>query len=251
MKATIAIAKFLSFGVVVSSLAGCAAETPDEQAGEGGAALSGSSDNQHTAYTFFVGKGLSNIQSAGIVGNLMQESSVNPASVQKGGPGRGIAQWSAGARWDRSPKDNLKWFASTHGGSSSSLNTQLEFIWYELQNFPTYGLSSLKSATTISSAVTAFQNRFEVCGKCASANRIRDAQSVLNSFGGGSSSKKSEVASLSGADADGCFSSTLDQEVPANACVQSRADGAWYECDDGSWVARHSEANACNGEFKL
>src|SRR5205823_3502134 len=58
------------------------------------------SANGRTAFEFFVGKGLSDVQAAAIVGNLQQESSINPSSVQPGGPGRGIAQWSTGARWN-------------------------------------------------------------------------------------------------------------------------------------------------------
>src|SRR4051812_26829508 len=59
--------------------------------------------NDKAAYDFFVAKGLTPFQAAGIVGNLDQESGVNPASVQfGGGPGRGIAQWSVGGRWDSS-----------------------------------------------------------------------------------------------------------------------------------------------------
>lgn len=46
-----------------------------------------------TAFNFLVSKGLTEIQAAGVVGNLMQESSVRPTAVEYGGgPGRGIAQ---------------------------------------------------------------------------------------------------------------------------------------------------------------
>ena len=54
--------------------------------------------NEQPAFNFFVGKGLTTYQAAGIVGNLVQESNVSPTAVQSGGPGRGIAQWSAGGR---------------------------------------------------------------------------------------------------------------------------------------------------------
>src|SRR5438552_11911679 len=74
--------------------------------------------NDQAAYVFFVGKGLKNFQAAGIVGNLDQESGVNPSSVQSGGPGRGIAQWSVGGRWDTSTNDNLVAYAASHGQSS-------------------------------------------------------------------------------------------------------------------------------------
>ena len=41
------------------------------------------------------------MQAAGIIGNLDQESGMDPTISQyDGGPGRGIAQWSTGGRWD-------------------------------------------------------------------------------------------------------------------------------------------------------
>src|ERR1043165_8022257 len=58
-------------------------------------------NNPHAAFNFYKAKGLSDVQAAGIVGNLMQESSVSPTAVESGGgPGRGIAQWSIGGRWN-------------------------------------------------------------------------------------------------------------------------------------------------------
>src|SRR5215471_678256 len=82
--------------------------------------------NDQAAYDFFVARGLTNFQAAGIVGNLDQESGVNPNSVQYGGgPGRGIAQWSVGGRWDTSAHDNVQWYAGTKSESATSLNLQL------------------------------------------------------------------------------------------------------------------------------
>jgi hypothetical protein len=136
-------------------------------------------NREKIAFDYFRGKGLTRVQSAGIVGNLMQESSVIPTAVQYGGgPGRGIAQWSVGGRWNASHDDNVAWYASVHGLSRWSLTTQLDFIWYELNHFG-YGFSSLKSATTVTAAVKAFQDHYEICGQCDSSNRIHDAEYVL------------------------------------------------------------------------
>ena len=58
--------------------------------------------NDKIAFDFFLAKGLTPVQSAGIIGNLDQESGMDPTIWQYGGgPGRGIAQWSAGGRWVR------------------------------------------------------------------------------------------------------------------------------------------------------
>src|SRR5439155_23036811 len=150
--------------------------------------------NDQPAYQFFVNKGLTSFQAAGIVGNLDQESGVNPASVQfGGGPGRGIAQWSTGGRWDTSNKDNVLWYAGTKGESSGSLNLQLEFIWYELTTFG-YGFSQLKASTNLTDATLAFMNKYEICGTCASSQRISYAQSVLNAYGAAPSFQASFVS---------------------------------------------------------
>src|SRR5580765_5689939 len=78
--------------------------------------------NEQAAYAFFIGKGLSSVQSAGIIGNLDVESGVDPTKYQcGGGPGRGIAQWSAGGRWDTDSNDNLVAYAAQHGYNGWSL----------------------------------------------------------------------------------------------------------------------------------
>jgi hypothetical protein len=105
-------------------------------------------------------------------------------SLFGGGPGRGIAQWSAGGRWDSSFHDNVTWYAAQHGASRFSLDLQLEFIWYELTTFG-YGFSSLRAATSVNEATLVFQDQYEICGACDPSNRIAHAESALAAFGGG------------------------------------------------------------------
>ena len=73
--------------------------------------------------------------------------------------------------------------------------------------------------------------------------------------GGGGGSSGSGAASGSGsADvslANGCFSDTLNRKMPDNACVQSKFDDIWYQCDSGSWVVRWTDPDACNGQYPL
>jgi hypothetical protein len=138
--------------------------------------------NDKPAFEFFVGKGLTNFQSAGIVGNLDQESGVNPGSVQSGGPGRGIAQWSVGGRWDTSANDNVLAYASKQGESSGSLNLQLEFIWYELTTIG-YGYTNLKATTNVTDATVVFMDKYEICGTCDQTNRVNYAKAVLAAYG--------------------------------------------------------------------
>src|SRR6185437_570251 len=143
--------------------------------------------NDQTSFDYFVGKGLTAVQAAGIVGNLDQESGDDPTAVQYGGgPGRGVAQWSTGGRWDTDANDNENWYVTTKDGGSGNiwnLNPQLDFIWYELTTFSGYGLANLKAQTTVSGATTAFMTDFEICGTCDATNRINYAQAVYNAYG--------------------------------------------------------------------
>lgn len=207
-------------------------------------------NNEKTAFNYFVSKGLTKIQAAGIVGNLMQESSVSPTSVEYGGgPGRGIAQWSVGGRWDHSSGDNMTSYASQHGVSRTALTAQLDFIWFELTNFSQYGLASLKAATTVNAAVYAFQAKYEICGTCAASKRLQYANEVLANYGGSTSSGGG--GSTSSNDGATCYSATKNKEMPDNACVQAKSDSLWYQCDNGEWVDRWSDPTACNGQYPL
>jgi hypothetical protein len=209
---------------------------------------------RQTAFYYFVSKGLTKAQSAGIVGNLVQESSVIPTSVQYGGgPGRGIAQWSVGGRWDRISKDNVTSFAAARGVSRWALTTQLDFIWYELETVGGYGLPALRATTTISGATVAFERDYEVCGTCSQTKRIAAAQQVYNDYAGTSGDGGGGTGSGSGGTTAGaeCYSDTLAQSMPDNACVQSVFDNAWYQCANGSWVDRWSDPEACNGTYPL
>jgi hypothetical protein len=175
----------------VSQSAACSAPRTDdphkEALGTSSAASKTAFANDQTAYDYFRTKGFTNFQAAAIVGNLDQESGIDPnISQQNGGPGRGIAQWSAGGRWDSDQGDNVVAFATQKGQSPYSLSLQLDFIMYELQTFPNYGLAKLKASTNVNDATVDFELDFEGCGipsQCDGASRISYAQSILNAYG--------------------------------------------------------------------
>jgi hypothetical protein len=208
---------------LVALVAGCSGAANDEDVGSSGSAYS-ESGNEQTAFHFFVAKGLTEQQSAGIVGNLIQESNVDPSIAQYGGgPGRGIAQWSEGGRWDSYYHDNVVWYAETQGQSRYSLTLQLDFIWYEL-TVKGYGYDTLRNAPNLTDATVDFEVDFEGCGECDQGNRIADAQQVFDAFGGHSSG--------GGASADAC----------------NKGDGFCTEtlqCDGGHWILRQDDPAAC------
>ena len=137
--------------------------------------------NTEQAYRFFVTKGLSPVQSAGIVGNLIQESGVNPSSHQGGGgPGRGIAQWTVTERWV-----TLLQFASNNNMDPWALNTQLNFLWLELTtSYKRSTYDKLILETTIVGATQTFEVNFERAGIPNMAARIKNAQRVYDQYSG-------------------------------------------------------------------
>lgn len=155
---------------------------PSQGDSAGGGNLVGS-DNIEKAYNYFVQKGLQPFQSAGIIGNLMQESGVNPKSVQPGGAGRGIAQWSEGGRWA---------VLQSWAGNRDiwALDTQLDFIWHEMNNVAPWkeALPAVKGATTIEAATEAFEEKYEKAGLPNMPRRIQNAKQVLAKYGNGAPS---------------------------------------------------------------
>jgi|688.fasta_scaffold03318_16 hypothetical protein len=128
---------------------------------------------------FFIGKGLTAEQAAGIAGNFFAESGLQLNIVNSIGA-YGLAQW-LGQR-----KQNLFAFASNRGESvgNISLETQLEFTWNELQSTEGRAYRGLIAQTTIEGAATSFVNRFErpsEAEKAQSLNkRIAYARKFLN-----------------------------------------------------------------------
>ena len=174
-----ALASIFSLGLLI----GCVDSATEQDVAETEQASTTAFANDQTAFNFFIAKGLTSFQAAGIVGNLDQESGVSPTSVQSGGPGRGIAQWSTGGRWDTSAGDNVRAYAAQQGASMTSLDLQLEFIWFELQSFPGYGLAQLKASTNVTDATVAFMAKYEICGNCIQTQRVNYAKAVLAAYG--------------------------------------------------------------------
>lgn len=120
----------------------------------GGYQLKGS--NSKITWDFLVGHGFTQEAAAGVIGNLMQESHINPTS--KDGIARGIAQWTYNERW----LSLTKW-AQKQGKDPWGLTTQLEYILIELQNQGL--LSKLKTMTNVIQASDLFESKFERPGK--------------------------------------------------------------------------------------
>jgi LysM repeat protein len=111
--------------------------------------------NAQQAIDFFMAKGLTREQAAGIAGNLLHESGFNPSAVGDGGTSFGIAQWHLGRG------DAMKAYCRAHGYSETSFKGQLEYLWHELNNAESYALGKLRATSTPYDAGMAFCRYFE------------------------------------------------------------------------------------------
>lgn len=102
----------------------------------GGPADFSGSDTAEIIWNFLRSQGFTKEAAAAVMGNMQQESGLNPASNQGGGgPGRGLLQWEAGG----SRFEALCSFASGMGSDWSDLQAQLLFFVQEAPSqFDTY-----------------------------------------------------------------------------------------------------------------
>lgn len=149
-------------------------------------------DNIEKAFNYFVSKGLSDLQAAAIIGNLMVESSatLDPKIIEGGargenmtvGTGYGIAQWT-----DKVRQDGLRAMAEKQNKSIGDLGVQLDWLWKELNSSEKAALEDLRKQKSVESATLSFQNKFErPASKTASIQRRTDyAKKVLSTYGSG------------------------------------------------------------------
>ncbi len=121
------------------------------------------SENETITWDYLIANGYSRVQTAGIMGNLMQEHKFNTT-------GDGLAQWTGGR------KSEL--YSMPY---PTNIYTQLSFLVHELStNYASVG-SAIKSSSSLEESVRIFQNKFEKCGVCAESNRIEYARNILAS----------------------------------------------------------------------
>ena len=109
----------------------------------------------NTVINFFTSKGLTPEQAAGIAGNIKIESEFNPTAVGDSGAAFGLAQWRDSRR------DRLETWTEKNGYSADSVDGQLEYLWWELNNTEKNALNKLKQETTPSAAAISFAKYFE------------------------------------------------------------------------------------------
>ena len=125
---------------------------------------------------FFINKGLTKDQAKGIVGNILHESGGRSDILEGGkrgeltvgsGKGYGLAQWT-----DKSRQQGLANFAKSRGTKTSDINTQLEYIWHELNTTESKALAELKKTNNVKDATSAIMNYYERPGVKALQSRL-------------------------------------------------------------------------------
>lgn len=112
-------------------------------------------------------------QAAGIVGNLLLESNLNPKIVNEIGA-YGIAQWLSVRRELLQQRANY-----------DTLDVQLNYIWWEITQGPEKGsLTALLRESTPRGAAISWENNFERAGGAGMAERIEYAEQVFRDYSG-------------------------------------------------------------------
>jgi len=150
--------------------------TPTDTSGN----FSGSTASQQ-AFTYFKSKGLSNEDSAAIVGNLLQENrSMDPTLTNSIGM-KGIAQWDAN-RWA-----GLESFAASKGLDPNKRETQLQYVYYEfVTGKGGLGLERLKRTAGLEAKTKLVRTDYERPGESEAmdSRRLQYARDVMRLYSG-------------------------------------------------------------------
>ncbi|MEJ8785042.1 phage tail tip lysozyme [Peptoniphilus sp. HCN-40583] len=175
-------------GVDMAGSGGGDADSGGGTSGGGSVGPLKGNNNHEKAFNFFKSRGYSSQAAAGIIGNLMQESGtdLNPSLHQKGGPGRGLAQWTYKSdRWNELVK-----YAKSKNRNWDDFQTQLEFIDMEMNNKnlnpfwkkQNSSLKSFKGSSSVDNATYLFDRVYERSGKPMMNNRKKYANQVYSKY---------------------------------------------------------------------
>ena len=81
--------------------------------------------NERIVAEYLLDKGLDEVQVAAIIGNMYQESGVNPAAVNGASGAFGLCQWLGGRL------NGLRAFCDARGVPHTDISAQFDFFWDE------------------------------------------------------------------------------------------------------------------------
>ena len=224
-------------------------ETDEIANGDGAASMVSGDSNEEKVWNFFAQKGFTAAAVAGIMGNLEQESGIDPKKKQNGGgPGTGLCQWekkhaNGGGRWE----ELVKW-AKSEGRDEWDIVTQLDYLWKELStgyvldllNRHWGGLDGLKTTKDYKKACDAFEKSFERAGKPNMPNRYKFSEKFLDKYGKGDGSATASLVNGAKGDAKKVIEIAESWLKKPNRYVfgsgRSKSDIAAGRFDCSSWV---------------
>ena len=198
---------------------------------EDAGALSG---NEAVVAEYLLDKGLDEVQVAAIIGNMVQESGVNPAAVNRSSGAYGLCQWLGGRQ------DALFALCDERGVPHSDINAQLDFFWEEFTMARSGGWSNRSryndfmactEDSQLETAVTIFARYFERCGEGEMnlPHRLSEAQRVLDAMrtGGGAVASIGDLQWPSGTPSWGTYAGHfgLDIQAAYGTPIYAPADG--------------------------
>jgi len=127
---------------------------------------------------FFVSKGLTPEQAAGIAGNLYIESGFNTTILGDGGMSYGLAQWH------KERRTNLFNWAKSKNLDPKDFITQLKFLWKELNTTELSSLNKLRQTDSPSSAAASFAKNFERPASKDYSARSGAAENIYSAYTG-------------------------------------------------------------------
>lgn len=134
----------------------------------------GETGSAREAMSFFISKGWSPAQAAGVVGNLQAESGANMKTdaIGDGGKAYGIAQWHP---------DRQANFKREYGKDirQAGFKEQLEFVQWELENTERSAASKLRQTKTPEQAAWVFDEYYERSSGAHRQKRINNALALM------------------------------------------------------------------------
>lgn len=153
---------------------------------EGGSASDAKGKGKEKIFNFLKGKGLSDNQVSAVMGNLEQESQLDPKAVNSSSGAFGIAQWMG------SRKAGLDALAKKKGKKNTDLDVQLDYLWSEMDKG--YDADMLKNAgwskkASLEKNTQAFASGFERMGvnEAMMGTRVSNAKKYKKQYGKGGS----------------------------------------------------------------
>ena len=203
------------------------------------------SDTAKAVYTFLTGKGYTPEAACGILGNMAQESGVDPTRVQTGsGHAAGICQWES-YKYKKDRWKGLSDYAASKGKDWKDLQSQLEWLDMELAGKDSCTLSYLKSKgyggyegfkqiNDVERATLAFEECFERANpaKANMPRRYNEAKKYYQQFKGASAGM---AGPEEGAGGGFTMATAADPTGDAKGNPETMNGWAYYRQGDPQW----------------